>query len=522
MNRLTPRLLLVALATVVLLPLAMTFLAWRTSTPQIWAHQLQYTLPQATFNSLVLVVSVAIGASLLGAILAWFVTTCRFAGRDFFEWALLLPLALPGYVLASAYVGLTDFTGPLQTALRATLGPTTRLPELRSLGGAALVLILTLYPYAFMLSKVAFTTMQRSVEAARTLGYSEPRIFWTLALPLARPATVAAAALVGMEVLADFGVMATLNVDTLTTTLYRTWFGFFAFDAALQLASVLVILALVGLTIERKARGARQYVEDRTPGGALVPRALPPAAGWAASLLASTILLLGFALPVIQLLVWANDYLREEWDPRYLEWTLRSLTLSTAGALLVTGAALARGFALRQEHSGAWKLCADLSLLGYAIPGTVLAVGLYYPLAQSALVGTVAVTLIAYLARFNAVGAGALDSGFARVPVRLDEASHLLGHGRWSTVKRIQLPLLHGSLISSVLLVFVELMKELPITLLTRPFGFDTLAVRVFELTAEGEWQRAAIPSLTLVAAGLIPVLLMTRHAFSRKEPLPK
>lgn len=516
MNRLLPRLLLLALASVVLLPLANSFLSWIYPTAEIWSHQLQYTLPRAMMNSLILVILVAIGATLLGATLAWWVTTCVFPGQRFFEWALLLPLALPGFVLATAYAGITEFSGPLQSALRSVFGSAFRLPDLRSTGGAAGVLILTLYPYAFMLSKTVFLSLQRSVEVARTLGRSEPDIFRHVALPLARPAWAAAAALIGMEVLADFGVMAALNVDTLTTALYRMWFGLFAFEAALQWASLLALLALVCLTVERNARGERQFVGSRTADTPFRRRSLPGAQAWALTAVATLVLALGFGVPVIQLLIWAADHIREEWDPRYLEWTARSLLLSAMGAVLITIAALIRSLALRDEGSRLWRMFADVSLLGYAIPGTVLAVGLYYPLAQSAITGSVVIILIAYLARFNAIGAGAVDSGFARLSTRLDEASRLLGHGFWSGLRRIQLPLLRGSLFSSALLVFVELMKELPITLLTRPFGFDTLAVRIFELTAEGEWQRAAVPSLTLVATGLIPVIILARQSFTR------
>ena len=224
-------------------------------------------------------------------------------------------------------------------------------------------------------------------------------------------------------------------------------------------------------------------------------------------------LLLGFGIPVLQLASWALEHVAMDLDARYLEFAGRSLLLAMMGALLVTTAAVLRGFALRDERRPGWKSLADLSLLGYAIPGTVLAVGIFVPLAQTWMAGTLFATLIAYLVRFHAVGAGTLDSGFARIPYRLDEATRLLGHGGLATLRRVQLPLLRGSVVTSIVLVFVELMKELPITLLTRPFGFDTLAVRVFELTAEGEWHRAALPSLAIVLAGLIPVFLLARRS---------
>lgn len=512
MSRPVRRWLLLCLAAPVLLPLASAAFAWATPATEIWSHQWQHALPRVATNSLILIALVGTGATLLGATLAWWVTTCDFPGRRFFEWALLLPLALPGYVLAVAYVGLLDFTGPVQTQLRAW-GVTIALPSLRTTGGAALVLTLTLYPYVFMLAKTAFRGMGRSFEVARTLGYSERQIFWRVALPLARPALAAGAALVVMEVLADFGVMAALNVDTLTTTIYRIWFGFFAFDAALQLASVLALLALTTLIMERRARGARGFAERSSAMLAAPRRVLPRTLALGVFSMALLTLLLGFGVPVLQLASWAFEHAARDLDARYLEFAGRSLLLAAMGALLVTLAAILRGFALRDERHPGWKSLADLSLVGYAIPGTVLAVGIFVPLAQTWLAGTLFATLLAYLVRFHAVGAGAFDSGFARIPYRLDEATRLLGYRGLAALRRVQLPLLRGSVLTSIVLVFVELMKELPITLLTRPFGFDTLAVRVFELTAEGEWQRAALPALAIVIAGLIPVFLLARRS---------
>lgn len=511
MPRTARRLLLLALLAPVLLPLLSTLIAWSTPASEIWAHQWQYALPRVATNSLILILFVGTGATLLGATLAWWVTICDFPGRKIFEWALLLPLALPGYVLAVAYVGLLDFTGPVQTTLR-NLGISLTLPSLRSTGGAALVLILTLYPYVFMLAKTAFSGLHRSVEVARTLGFTESQIFWRVALPLARPALVAGAALIVMEVLADFGVMAALNVDTLTTTIYRVWFGFFAFDAALQLASVLALLALTTLIIERRMRGARSFAEKNPTITHRPLRTLPRPTAILLSTVALLVLMLGFGIPVLQLGSWALKHLATDLDARYFEFASRSVSLAAMGAIIVTLAALLRGFALRDESRATWKSLADMSLVGYAIPGTVLAVGIFVPLAQTWVAGTLFATLLAYLVRFHAVGAGALDSGFARIPYRLDEATRLLDHRFLSGWRRVQLPLLSGSLVTSAVLVFVELMKELPITLLTRPFGFDTLAVRVFELTAEGEWERAALPSLAIVAAGLIPVFLLARR----------
>jgi iron(III) transport system permease protein len=474
---------------------------------------------------------VAVATAALGTGLAWLVAGHDFPGRGLFAWALLLPLAVPGYVLAVVFAGALDFAGPLQSWLRETVHQGLRLPPIRSLGGAALVLSLCLYPYVYMLARVAFEAAgARTLEAAQTLGLDRRAAFRRALLPLARPAVAAGVGLVCMETLADFGVVAALNVDTFTTSIYRAWFGMFSIAAALQMAAVLGLLALAGVWIERRLRGGRGFAGQR-PSAALPRQRLTGARAAAATTAAATVLAVAFVLPMTQLLAWAAQHAATDLDARYWAFAGRSVALAASGALVVVTAALVHGYALRLERRR-WLLgLGRFATVGYAIPGTVLAVGLFAPVAalngwlqdrldlafgatapQLFLQGTLLTMFVAYLARFLAVGTGPVESGLERIHRNLDEAAMLLGARGPARLRRLHLPLLRGSLLAAAVLVFVDLMKELPITLMTRPFGFETLAVRVFEMAAEGEWERAALPSVLIVAAGVLPVVLLARR----------
>jgi iron(III) transport system permease protein len=519
------------LAVPAMLPLLSAAAAWAAPAGEVWQHQLQYVLPRVAGNTVLLLACVALVTAVLGTGLAWLVAGHDFPGRGMFAWALLLPLALPGYVLAVVFAGALDYAGPLQSWLRATLGPGLRLPPIRSLGGAVLVLSLCLYPYVYLLARVAFETAgARSLEAAQTLGLDRRAAFRRALLPMARPAIAAGVGLVCMETLADFGVVAALNVDTFTTAIYRAWYGMFSIAAALQMAAVLALLALAGVWLERRLRGGRSFAAQR-PSAALQRQPLTGARAFAATTGAALVLAIAFVLPITQLFAWAVKHAAVDLDTRYWAFAGRSVALAASGALVVVVAALAHGYALRMERRP-WLLgLGRLATLGYAIPGTVLAVGLFAPVVtvnewlqdrldlafaasapQLFLQGTLLTMFIAYLARFLAVGTGPVESGLDRIHPHLDEAAMLLGARGPARLRRLHLPLLRGSLLAAALLVFVDLMKELPITLMTRPFGFETLAVRVFEMTAEGEWERAALPSVLIVAVGVLPVVLLARR----------
>jgi iron(III) transport system permease protein len=519
------------LAVPAMLPLLSAVAAWAVPAGEVWQHQLQHVLPRVAGNTVLLLACVALLTAVLGTGLAWLVAGHDFPGRGIFAWALLLPLAVPGYVLAVVFAGALDFSGPLQSWLRDVVGSGLRVPPIRSLGGAVLVLTLCLYPYVYMLARVAFETAgARTLEAAQTLGLDRRAAFRRALLPLARPAIAAGVGLVCMETLADFGVVAALNVDTFTTAIYRAWYGMFSIAAALQMAAVLALLALAGVWIERRLRGGRSFAGQR-PSGALQRQQLTGTRALAATAIASLVLAIAFVLPMTQLLAWAVKHAAADLDARYWAFAGRSVALAASGALVVVVAALVHGYALRLERR-AWLLgLGRFATVGYAIPGTVLAVGLFAPVAalntwlqdrldlaygvtapQVFLQGTLITMFVAYLARFLAVGTGPVESGLERIHRNLDEAAMLLGARGIARLRRLHLPLLRGSLLAAAVLVFVDLMKELPITLMTRPFGFETLAVRVFEMAAEGEWERAALPSVLIVAAGVLPVVLLARR----------
>jgi iron(III) transport system permease protein len=521
----------VLLAVPAMLPLLSAAVAWAVPAGEIWQHQLAHVLPRVAGNTLLLLGLVAVGTGVLGTGLAWLVVGHEFPGRKMFAWGLLLPLAVPGYVLAVVFAGALDFAGPLQSWLREAVSPALRLPPIRSLGGAALVLTLCLYPYVYMLARVAFETAgARTLEAAQTLGLDRRAAFRRALLPLARPAIAAGVGLACMETLADFGVVAALNVDTFTTAIYRAWYGMFSIAAALQMAALLALLALAGVWLERRLRGRRSFAGQR-PSAALPRQQLTGARAAAATALAVVVLAVSFVLPMAQLLAWAAAHVATDLDARYWAFAGRSVALAASGALVVVVAALVHGYALRLERRP-WMLgLGRLGTAGYAVPGTVLAVGLFAPVAglnnwlqarldlalgasapQLFLQGTLLTMFVAYLARFLAVGTGPVESGMERIHRNLDEAAVLLGARGATRLRRLHLPLLRGSLLAAAVLVFVDLMKELPITLMTRPFGFETLAVRVFEMAAEGEWERAALPSVFIVAVGVLPVVLLARR----------
>ena len=519
------------LAAPALLPLLTAAGAWATPAGEVWQHQLQHVLPRVAWNTTLLLLIVGFATAMLGTGLAWLVAGHDFPGRSMFTWALLLPLAVPGYVLAVVYAGALDYAGPLQSWLRATAQWPLRVPPIRSLGGAALVLTLCLYPYVYMLARVAFESAgARALEAAQSLGLDRRAAFRKVLLPLARPAVAAGVGLVCMETLADFGVVAALNVDTFTTAIYRAWFGMFSISAALQMAALLGLLALAAVWLERRSRGGRGFATQR-PGGVLPRQPLRGVRGLAATTVAALVLLLAFVLPMAQLLAWSIAHAATDLDARYWAFAARSVAIAASGALVVVAAALVLGYALRRESRPWVQGLGRFATVGYAIPGTVLAVGLFAPVAalngwlqsgldrlfgdaspQLFLQGTLLTMFIAYLARFLAVGAGPVESGLDRIHRNLDEASANLGVRGLARLRRVHFPLLRGSLLAAAVLVFVDLMKELPITLMTRPFGFETLAVRVFEMAAEGEWQRAALPSVLIVAAGVLPVVLLARR----------
>ena len=524
------RLLVLAVFMLVLTPLLVVAGSFLWPQPELWKHLQQTLLTDLLFNTLWLVLGVPIGTLLLGVSLAWLTATCAFPGRRIFSWALLLPMAMPAYVLAFVFIGLFDFSGVVPTQLRSWFGPGLSLPEIRSVGGVIVVLSLSLFPYVYLLARNAFLTQgMRAMEAAQSLGCNRWQGFFRVALPMARPWIAGGVLLVLMETLADFGTVSTFNYDTFTTAIYKMWFGFFSLEGAAQLSSFLVLIALVLLVAEQSQRRRRRYTPGGRSGQSGERLVLSGWHRWLASGYCALVLAVSFLLPVAQLARWATESFGEEFDERYYAWLGHSLLLGLLAALLVAAVALALAYARRRHRDPLTKWLVWFSGLGYALPGSVLAVGIFIPLAHldnllidaaghwlgwspdAILRDTVAIMLLAYLIRFLAVGHKAIDSAMQRIRPSIDEAARLLGTGGLTLLRRIHLPIVSGGLATALTLVFVDVMKEMPITLMTRPFGWDTLAVKIFELTSEGEWERAAVPALFLVAAGLLPIMLLIR-----------
>ncbi|MEL6870493.1 MAG: iron ABC transporter permease [Pseudomonadota bacterium] len=511
------RLAALAIALLMLLPLGVAVGALATPTGDIWAHLTEHVLPAVVRNTAGLSVCVAIASAVLGGTAAWLTAMVDFPGRRFFAWALLLPLALPGYVIAFALAGVFDYSGAVANLWQSLFG--VRMPRLGAGTASAVCLSLTLYPYVYLLVRQAFVTQgQRCLEVAQSLGMDRLTGFRRVALPMARPWFATGVALVVMETLADFGTVKVFNFDTFTTAIYGAWFGLFSLPAALQLSALLLLFVALAVAGEQFWRSKARYVSR---DAAARPRYLVVSRTQA--LLACTFCVLLFAVafvvPVLQLVLWAIEMASSEITLRYWSFVRASVSLGVMAAVFVTLLGLLLGYSERRAPGIATTWSVRIATLGYAMPGTVLAVGFFVAVSATGdwlgvtLTGTILVMLLAYAARFLAVGYGPLGTGLQRITPNIDDAARGLGVSGLSLLRRVHWPMLRTGVATAALLVFVDVMKELPITLLTRPFGWDTLAVRIFQLTTEGEWQRAAIPALAIVAAGLLPVLWLHRHS---------
>ena len=478
-------------------------------------------------------IGVGVGTLLLGVSAAWVSATCEFPGRRWLEWALLLPMAIPAYIVAYTYTGLLDFSGPVQSLLRESFGwgyGDYWFPNIRSLAGAVVMLSLVLYPYVYLLARAAFLEQSVCVlEVSRTLGASPMHTFLRVALPMARPAIIAGLLLVLMETLADYGTVQYFGVSTFTTGIFRTWFGLGDPAAAAQLSALLMGFVFVLILLEHRSRRAARYHDS----GARV-RSLPrhQLAGWRMAVgLAVCIvpLLFGFLLPAGQLLAWSVRTAGKMLDADFLRIVTNSLALAGSAALvtLVMGLFMAYG---KRLHGNVWVSGAVRTAgMGYAIPGTVIAIGVMIPFAWLdnhidawmraqfdfstglLLSGTLVALLFAYMVRFLAVALQTIEAGLARIRPGMDDAARSLGFGPMHVLRKVHVPMLRGSLLTAMLLVFVDVLKELPATLVLRPFNFNTLAVRTYELATDERLADAASASLAIVLVGIIPVILLSR-----------
>lgn len=524
------RLIALLFATLVLIPVLVVSSAFIHPEAEVWRHLLDHVLSDLLLNTLWLVLGVAAGTLLLGVSLGWLMAMYEFPGRRLLNWALLLPMAIPAYVLAFVFIGLLDFTGPLQSWLREVFGSSAWFPRIRSTGGVILVMSLALYPYVYLLARNAFATQgKRALEAAQALGHSRRSGFFRVALPMARPWIVGGLMLALMETLADFGTVSVFNYDTFTTAIYKTWFGMFSLDAASQLASLLVVIVFGLLVLEQLSRSRMRYTQagrHQETGR----RRLRGLTAWAACFYALAVVALAFIAPMLQLLMWAANVFEQDFDSRYFGFLQHSLLLAGFAALITAIAALLLSYAARRNRDLTTRAAVRIATIGYALPGPVLAVGVFVAIAWldrtllqllqpvmqieagMLLQGSLLIMLVAYMARFMAVGFNPVDSAMQRLPLSLDDVSRTLGVGSLTMLRRVHAPILRGGMVTALILVFVDVMKEMPITLMTRPFGWDTLAVRIFEMTSEGEWERAALPAVTLVLVGLLPIIFLSRH----------
>ncbi len=498
-----------------------------------WQHLKQTVLPDYLENSALLALGVAIGTLGIGVSTAWLTAMCRFPGKRYFVWLLLLPLAMPAYIIAYTYTGMFDFAGPVQSAIREWTGwryGDYYFPEIRSLGGAITMLSLVLYPYVYLLARAAFLEQSICVlEVSRTLGCNAWSSFYRVALPLARPAIVAGLSLALMETLADYGTVSYFGLGVFTTGIFRTWFGMGDSVAAAKMSAMLLMFVFTLVIIERLSRRQAKY-HHTTNKYTRLPEY--PLHGMRA-VLAFVVCLLpvaaGFLLPAGQLLAWALQTWEEMVDASFIKLTLHTVFLGLGTALLSVMLALFLAYGRRVLKSRTVFVSIRVAAIGYAIPGTVIAVGVIIPFAWLdntldgwmrehfdystglLLSGTLFALVFAYLVRFLAVSLQTVESGLDKIKPSMDDAARSLGYRPRETLKKVHMPLMKGSLLTALLIVFVDVMKELPATLILRPFNFNTLAVRAFELASDERLADSSTAALMIVLVGLLPVIYLSR-----------
>ena len=505
----------------------------------VWSHLLETVLSDYVTGSLQLMLGVAILTLTLGIGSAWLVTQYQFSGVRFFHWALLLPLAMPTYITAYSYTGLLDVAGPVQSGIRSYFDIGFQdywFPEIRSMAGAIFVMSFVLYPYVYLLTRASFIDQSQHLrDAAQLLGHSRRRAFFKISLPIARPAIIAGLSLALMETLADYGAVSYFGVSTFTTGIFRTWYGLDSVQGAAQLSLALLMFVIVLLSLEKYSR-KRSHYDDKSQNNNPHPKQLNGVKNVIAFCLAGTPLLLGFLIPITQLFIWAIAKYEQFFNASFWNLVINTLILASITALIALSLALTAAYAHRIINNRVTGLSNSLIKLGYAIPGTVIAVGTLIPLARLdnqidawfrnhfdfstglLISGTLTALIIAYLVRFLAVSLNTIDSGLSNIPNNMDQAARSLGATPITVMRKIHIPMLRTSLLTAVLLVFVDVMKELPATLIMRPFNFNTLAVRAYELASDERLADASLPSIAIVLVGLVPVILITKKIYKAQN----
>ena len=522
------------IAALILTPLLAV--AWMAFFPSenIWPHLIDTVLPTYVGNSLALMGLVGLGAAMIGTGGAWLTVMCDFPGRRIFDWALLAPLAAPAYIGAYVLVDFFEYAGPVQVALREAFGWSSArdywFPEIRSIWTAAFVLTLSLYPYVYLLARAAFKEQSVcALEASRSLGLGPWGTFLRVAIPLARPAIAAGVAIVAMETLNDFGAVDFFAVRTLTKGVFDVWLESSNAGGAAQISCVMLVFVLALLALETSARRGRRYHAMSRRYRPIEPARLTGARGWAASILCALPLAFGFVLPVAVLAELALSHPDNWLDGAFWEALGRTVFLGLTAAAVAVAAGLFLVFGARRSAMQAPRMIAQATMIGYAAPGAVLAVGVLIPLATLdrsvhyamkdmfgwgpglLLTGSAFAVIFAYVVRFNAIAYGALDGAFGRVTPSMDMAARTLGETAGGALRRVHLPIISGSMVTAAMLIFVDAVKELPATLILRPFNFSTLATHVYDYASREQLAEAAPAALAIIAVGLVPVAIMIR-----------
>ncbi len=530
------RAVVVLVAALVVVPVGLVAVSILTPTREVWSLWWGTQLPGMLVTTVVLLVGVVACTLVLGAGLAWLVGRYRFPGQRWFSWLLVLPLAVPSYVLGFVYLGLLDHPGPVQSALRSVFGPGVWFPEMRSLPVAVVVLSLAFYPYVYLLARAALTEQTAATyEAARVLGQGPLTAARRVVLPLARPSLAAGAALVAMETLTDFATVQYFNVQTVSVAVFQIWNGMYDRVAATEIASLVLLFAIAVIALERLARGRARF-HQRGGARTVEPVRLSGRGAWAATGLCSLVVGVTFVVPVAQLVAWSSATTLFDaggaLDPRYLTYLVNSLTVAglTALACAALGVLVASG--TRLGGGASTRRLARLATVGYAVPGPVVAIGVLGMLAAAdaaldavgsswggvLVTGTLVGLIYAYVVRFLALAYNSVDASLEKVAPSITDAALTLGASPRSVVRRIHLPLVRSGVGVALVLVAVDALKELPVVLLLRPFGFETLAIWVYQLASESRWEQAGLPALTIVVVALVPVVMLFRKTLQMSQ----
>lgn len=518
------------IAVLVLAPIVLVAAEIATPSVDVWIHLWRTLLPEMLLNTVLLLAGVCALSLALGVSLAWLTAMHRFPGSRFFDWLMILPMAMPGYVLGFVYMATFDYAGPAQTLLREVFGSSAWFPNIRSLGGAIVVLSLVLYPYVYVLARVSFREQSATLlETARMLGCSRWGAMWRVVLPMARPALVAGATLVMMEALTDFATVRYFNVITLSEGVVRVWQGMMDRQAATELASLLLLIALGIVLVERKLRGSAKY--HQVGSRIAQPLQLHGVKAWMATALCAGVLLAAFVLPTTQLIAWAITDLQTSNGATqmvFMKYVMNTLELAALAALVAVVLAIVLAYSARamygRRRNPTARVLSRLATLGYAMPGAVVAVGVLLVLSTIdkaiglglLLTGSIIGLIYAYVVRFMAVSFNSVESSMETVQPAMEMAARSLGASPLQALRHVYVPLMRGGVLAGAILVFVDAMKELPATMLLRPLGMDTLALWAYGLAAESFWQQAALPSLTILLVGLVPVILFARVSRQR------